>query len=108
DIASARHFADRIAVMYQGSLVEIGAAKAVIDRPLHPYTRGLIAAVPEPDPANRFRRRAVGGVAQAAGEIVQSGCPHGPNRANEPAWLLPSTANPNHLVACHVEAPHSR
>jgi peptide/nickel transport system ATP-binding protein len=108
DIASARHFADRIAVMYQGSLVEVGPAKTVIDRPLHPYTRGLIAAVPEPDPANRFRRRAVGGVAQAAGEVVHPGCPHGPDRANQPALLLPSSGDPTHLVACHVEAPHGR
>jgi ABC-type oligopeptide transport system ATPase subunit len=58
DIASARHFADRIAVMYRGSIVESGAARQVIENPAHPYTRSLIAAVPEPDPANRFRRRA--------------------------------------------------
>ena len=59
DIASARHFADRIAVMYQGTIVELASASQVIDNPLHPYTKALINAIPEPDPQNRFRRRAV-------------------------------------------------
>jgi oligopeptide/dipeptide ABC transporter ATP-binding protein len=59
DIASARYFSDRIAVMYQGTIVETGPIGAVIDNPLHPYTIALIAAIPEPDPANRFRRREV-------------------------------------------------
>jgi oligopeptide/dipeptide ABC transporter ATP-binding protein len=59
DIASARYFSDRIAVMYQGTIVETGPIGAVIDHPLHPYTIALIAAIPEPDPANRHRRRDV-------------------------------------------------
>ncbi len=59
DIASARYFSDRIAVMYQGTIVETGPIGAVIDNPLHPYTVALIAAIPEPDPANRHRRRDV-------------------------------------------------
>jgi peptide/nickel transport system ATP-binding protein len=59
DIASARHFSDRIAVMYLGELVEIGPSGAIIDRPRHPYTQALLAAIPEPDPKNRFIRRAV-------------------------------------------------
>ncbi|MEZ4532769.1 MAG: ABC transporter ATP-binding protein [Thermomicrobiales bacterium] len=59
DIASARYFSDRIAVMYQGTIVETGPIGAVIDEPLHPYTIALIAAIPEPDPANRHRRREV-------------------------------------------------
>jgi oligopeptide/dipeptide ABC transporter ATP-binding protein len=59
DIASARYFSDRIAVMYQGTIVETGPVGTVIDHPLHPYTIALIAAIPEPDPANRHRRREV-------------------------------------------------
>lgn len=43
----ARHFCDRIAVMYRGSLIEIGAAETVIINPLHPYTRALLEAVEE-------------------------------------------------------------
>jgi peptide/nickel transport system ATP-binding protein len=49
DISTARYFADRIAVMYLGRIVEIGTQDEVIDRPLHPYTRALIEAVCEPE-----------------------------------------------------------
>ncbi|RUM48262.1 MAG: peptide ABC transporter ATP-binding protein [Hyperthermus sp.] len=57
DLATARYVCDRIAVMYLGSIVEVGDAEKVIREPLHPYTRALIAAIPEPDPANRRRMR---------------------------------------------------
>ncbi|WP_297470024.1 ABC transporter ATP-binding protein [Thermococcus sp.] len=53
DLSTARYFADWIAVMYLGRIVEIGPAKRVIDNPLHPYTRALLAAVPEPKPERR-------------------------------------------------------
>lgn len=50
DLALARHFCDRIAVMYRGSLVEMGTAETVITNPLHPYTRALLEAVEELSP----------------------------------------------------------
>jgi peptide/nickel transport system ATP-binding protein len=59
DIATARHFSDRIAVMHRGRIVEIGPTETVIENPRHAYTKALIAAVPEPDPSNRFRERQV-------------------------------------------------
>jgi oligopeptide/dipeptide ABC transporter ATP-binding protein len=59
DLASARHVAGRIAVMYLGRIVELGSAREIIERPLHPYTKALLAAVPDPDPANRKRLRPV-------------------------------------------------
>ncbi|PIE98894.1 MAG: oligopeptide ABC transporter ATP-binding protein [Treponema sp.] len=48
DLSTARYFTDRIAVMYLGRIMEIGNANDVIDNPMHPYTRALIEAVPEP------------------------------------------------------------
>lgn len=48
DLSTARYFTDRIAVMYLGRIVEMGRADDVIDNPIHPYTRALIEAVPEP------------------------------------------------------------
>ena len=48
DLAVARSVADRIAVMYLGSIVEIGTADGVTHDPSHPYTRALVAAIPEP------------------------------------------------------------
>ncbi len=47
DLSTARYFADRIAVMYLGTIVEIGDADEIIDNPKHPYTKALIAAVPD-------------------------------------------------------------
>ncbi|MBU0936330.1 MAG: ABC transporter ATP-binding protein [Spirochaetes bacterium] len=49
DLSTARYFTDRIAVMYLGRIVEMGPADELIDNPLHPYTRALISAVPEPE-----------------------------------------------------------
>lgn len=46
DLAVARYVSDRIAIMYLGKIVEIGNAGDVIERPLHPYTKALVAAVP--------------------------------------------------------------
>jgi peptide/nickel transport system ATP-binding protein len=47
DLAVVRYLADRIAVLYRGELVEVGPAAAVFDAPQHPYTRSLLAAMPE-------------------------------------------------------------
>ncbi|MEM2238016.1 MAG: ABC transporter ATP-binding protein [Candidatus Caldarchaeum sp.] len=57
DLATTRYFADRIAVMYLGRVVEMGGVEEVLSEPLHPYTQGLIASIPEPDPSNRFVER---------------------------------------------------
>ena len=50
DVAVARYMCDRIAVMYLGKIVETGETEAVLQDPVHPYTRALISAVPVPDP----------------------------------------------------------
>jgi len=107
DIASARHFAARIAVMHLGSIVETGAARQIIDHPLHPYTRSLIAAVPEPDPANRFRRRATERWAETPGVAIHPGCPHNGATAASPI-LLEAIDQPGHFVACHLESRRAR
>ncbi len=59
DLAVVRYLADTIGVMYLGKLVEIGPATDVYERPAHPYTRGLIDAVPIPDPVLEKQREAV-------------------------------------------------
>ncbi|MEM0020850.1 MAG: ABC transporter ATP-binding protein [Fervidicoccaceae archaeon] len=59
DLAVSRYICDRIAIMYLGRIVEMGETRRVIENPLHPYTRALVAAIPEPDPSNRHKLRDV-------------------------------------------------
>ncbi|MFA5852015.1 MAG: ABC transporter ATP-binding protein, partial [Spirochaetales bacterium] len=50
DLTVVRYFADRIAVIHQGELKELASTDELFARPLHPYTRSLLSAVPLPDP----------------------------------------------------------
>jgi oligopeptide transport system ATP-binding protein len=60
DISVVKYISDRIAVMYLGRLVEVGPATEIVERPLHPYTRALISAVPMLDPlVERARQRII-------------------------------------------------
>jgi peptide/nickel transport system ATP-binding protein len=58
DLAAVERISHRIAVMYQGEIVEIGPRDAILGNPQHPYTRRLLAAVPVPDPNHPRRRQA--------------------------------------------------
>ena len=81
DLAVVRQIAHRVAVMYLGRLVEVGPAEEVLAHPRHPYTQGLLAAVPEPDPGRaRVRLPIVGEppspVAPPAGCAFHPRCSH--------------------------------
>ena len=75
DLAVVYYMADTIGVMYLGKIVEIGDAESVFRSPAHPYTQGLLDAVPVPDPVEARERRG----SQVRGELPSavnppSGC----------------------------------
>ncbi|MGH3777250.1 MAG: dipeptide ABC transporter ATP-binding protein [Pseudonocardiaceae bacterium] len=60
DLSVVRHISDRVAVMYLGRIVEVGAVDQVFGHPQHPYTEALLSAIPVPDPqVERARKRVI-------------------------------------------------
>ncbi len=91
DLSVVRHIADRVAVMYLGTIVEIGETDAVLHRPMHPYTAALISAVPEPDP-----------LAQGGRTILQG---EPPSPTNPPSGCRFHTRCPVARPRCATERP---
>src|SRR5262245_666498 len=56
DLATAKFFCDRIAILYLGRIVEMGPSEAIYEDPKHPYTKALLRAIPEPDPRRSVPR----------------------------------------------------
>jgi oligopeptide/dipeptide ABC transporter ATP-binding protein len=112
DLSMVRYISDRVAVMYLGKIVELGSRNNVFDRPMHPYTRALLSAVPTPNPKlERARKRIIleGDVPSPANP--PAGCRFHPRcafaedicRRNEPALrTLAIDDNIEHRVACHL------
>lgn len=59
DLSTVRHYTDRAFVMYAGRIVEQAGVDDLIDHPQHPYTRALLTALADPDPANAYEQREV-------------------------------------------------
>jgi peptide/nickel transport system ATP-binding protein len=107
DLAVVRHISDRIAVMYMGRLAELAPAGDLFRRPLHPYTRFLLAAVPVPDvAAERARARHVkfgempSIVHPPSGCRFRTRCPHAQTRCAEEVPEMRELET-GHWVACH-------
>jgi oligopeptide/dipeptide ABC transporter ATP-binding protein len=105
DIATVKYLADRIAVMYLGVIVEAGDAAEIIRRPLHPYTRALISAVPVPEPDRKRDRFALNGDLPSAVDLpegcrLRGRCPLATPICAQPVPLREVSAG--HLVACHM------
>ncbi|MDP7280561.1 MAG: ATP-binding cassette domain-containing protein [Candidatus Poribacteria bacterium] len=105
DLSVVGHISDRIAVMYAGRLVELGATEELLDQPKHPYTEALLAAVPIPDPSlNRDRRLLSGEVADPAnlptGCAFHPRCPHAEDRCKTEVPDL-REVTPGHFARCY-------
>ncbi len=77
DLASARFFCDRIAIMYLGKVIEIGPTDEIFANPRHPYTQALLKAVPDPDPSRGMARDLPRGEVPDASN-PPAGCPFHP------------------------------
>jgi peptide/nickel transport system ATP-binding protein len=91
DLSVVRYLADEVAVMYLGQLVERGRTERIFEDARHPYTRGLLSAVPSVDPARRSA------TPQVLGDV--------PSPANPPAGCRFHTRCPRAFEACAQRAP---
>ena len=91
NMAVVRHISDRIVVLYRGRVMEEGQAEDVCDRPAHPYTRSLLAAVPVPDVRAQRERRVRALTIAASHDLPATGCPFAPRCpfATEACTLAP-------------------
>ncbi len=107
NVAAVRYVADRGAVMYLGKLAEVGPVRDVLEHPMHPYTKALLAALPVPEVRRRASRYRVSGeiptlINPPPGCRFAGRCPFVIDRCrNEEPQLRPPAAGSEHLVACH-------
>jgi oligopeptide/dipeptide ABC transporter ATP-binding protein len=110
DLSTATHFADRVAVMYLGRIVEEGPARTIVSDPAHPYTRALISVVPKRDPRRQTEPQILRGETPNPSN-VPVGCRFHPRcpiaedccREVDPQLrTLSGSAGAAHLVACHL------
>lgn len=106
-LPAVKHISDRIAVMYLGKVVELTTREELFAHPMHPYTEGLLTAVPIPDPELRHQRERVvlkgdipSPVNPPSGCSFHTRCPFADDKCKEktPEFL---ELKPDHYVACH-------
>lgn len=109
DLSVVAHISHRVAVMYLGEFVELAPKSVLFSEPLHPYTRALLAAVPQPDPKRKAPRILLPGevpspVAPPDGCGFHPRCPFVFETCRSVKPTL-RQVRPNHFVACHLYDP---
>ena len=107
DLSVVKYVADRIGVMYLGKLVEIGSGDDIYARPAHPYTDGLVKAIPIPDPTREHAKAGAtvrgelpSAIDPPSGCRFRTRCPRAQALCAEVEPLLRSFG-PGHVAACH-------
>jgi peptide/nickel transport system ATP-binding protein len=117
DLNVVRYISDRVLVMYLGRIVELGPVDMIFDRPLHPYTRALLASRPSMDPAHRIEEPPISGdppnpIDPPSGCRFRTRCPFAEPVCEHTAPPLAEWLGMNsHIAACHMQDPgsgHSR
>jgi oligopeptide/dipeptide ABC transporter ATP-binding protein len=108
DLSVVRYLADRVGIMYLGKLVEVGPSHEVYERPAHPYTLGLLEAVPVADPARERHKEqaAVGGELPSAidppsGCRFRTRCPRAEAICASEEPVMRPFGPGGHQAACH-------
>ncbi len=111
NLAVVRHLCDRVAVMYLGRIIEVAPTEALFSNPQHPYTRGLLAAIPKMSTAGDDGAPAIAGDPPSplripAGCRFRTRCPMAQERCErEDPALLVSAGGAAHSTACHFAFP---
>jgi len=106
DLSVVRHISDRVAVMYLGKLCEIGDGDLIYDKPAHPYTKLLLAAVPDIANKHASDGDALGGelpspIEPPSGCRFRTRCPGAQSICAEQEPLMAQAGAGDHWVACH-------
>jgi oligopeptide/dipeptide ABC transporter ATP-binding protein len=106
DLGVIGQISDRVAVMYMGRIVEQAGTRTVLDHPIHPYTRALVAAIPSPDPSRRIQAAIETGeppslFEQPRGCAYAPRCPIASDRCRIDAPELRFIGHGDRAVACH-------
>ena len=104
-LATVKHISDRVGVMYLGKIVELADSDEIYKNAMHPYTKALISAIPEPDPDKIKQREVLQGdvpspVDPPSGCRFHTRCPHACDKCRQEEPALRDMGD-GHLVACH-------